>query len=137
MALDAAGGLLHEPDDADDKDGGDEFDPAFDDVAVESGAGDDDCDRDGGGDGGTEGPEESFLEFVSTDFGEVSEDDADDQGCFDALAERNDKCLQHKDNSRSQGFFRWSGFARITSLRGGRSHSVAVASLMRTKLVVN
>ena len=36
------------------------------------------------------------LSSVSADLGQVGEDDADDQRRFDAFAEGDDKCLQHK-----------------------------------------
>ena len=51
---------------------------------------------DAGDDGGSECPEDGALQLVAADLGEVGEDDSDDQRCFDALAEGDDKCLQHK-----------------------------------------
>ena len=87
---------MHEPDHADNEDGCGQHNPAFDDVGVEVEAGDDDGDSDAGGDGGSECPEDGAFQLVAADLGEVGEDDAHDQRCFDPLAEGNDKCLQHK-----------------------------------------
>ena len=51
VAFEGAGGSVHEPDDADNESGGSEHDPAFKDVGIEVGAGDDGCDGYAGGDG--------------------------------------------------------------------------------------
>ena len=87
---------MHEPDHADDEGGGGEHDPAFEDVGVELGAGDDDGCRDAGGDGGTEGPEDGPLQLGPADLTQIGKDDAYDQRGFDTFPKRDDKCLQHK-----------------------------------------
>ena len=84
---------MHEPDHADDEGGGDEHDPAFEDVLVEVEVGDDDGDADAGGDGGAERVEDGPFELAALDFVEVGEDDSDDQRCFDTFAQRDDKSL--------------------------------------------
>ncbi len=71
---------MHEPDHGEDEDGGGEHDPALEDVGVEVEAGDDDGYGDAGSDGGGESGEDGALELVAADFGEVGEDDADDEG---------------------------------------------------------
>ncbi len=135
LALHGAGGLVHEPDHADDEDGGGEHDPAFEDVGVELSVGDDDGDADAGGDGGSEGPEDGALELATADLGEVGEDDADDQRRFHAFAERDDKCLQHKVFLFPE---RLRPEADLRAVSGSRSPaSFPSFSLMRTKLVVN
>ena len=101
LALHGTGGAAHEPDHADDEDGGGEHDPAFDDVGVDVEAGDDGGYGYGGSDGCGESIEDGALELVAADFGQVREDDADDKGGFDAFAEGDDKCLQHKELTRS------------------------------------
>jgi hypothetical protein len=76
---------MHEPDHADDEDRGGEHDPAFEDVGVELGAGDDDCAADAGGDCRAEGPEDGGLKLGPANLGEIGEDDAHDERRFDAL----------------------------------------------------
>ena len=85
--------MMHEPDHGDDKGGGGEHHPAFDDVGVELEARDKDGGDDGGGERGSDGVEDRAFELDATDFGEVGEDDADDQGGFDAFSQGDDKCL--------------------------------------------
>ena len=97
LALHAAGGAVHEPDHGDDEEGGGEHDPSLEDVGIEVEVGDDDGDSDAGGEGCSESPEDGALEFVATDFGEVGEDDADDERGFDAFAGLDDKYLQHNE----------------------------------------
>ena len=79
VTFEGSGGLVHEPDHADDECGCGEHDPALKDVGVDVGAGDDDGGGDAGSDGGAESPEDGFLEFGTADFGEVGKDDADDE----------------------------------------------------------
>jgi len=96
LAFHGACRLVHEPDHAHHEDGSGEHDPAFDDVGVEVEVGDDDSDTDAGGYGGSESPEDASFQLVAANLGEVGEDDAHDQRCFDPLSEGDDKCLQHK-----------------------------------------
>ena len=77
---------MHKPDHADDKGGGREHDPAFEDVGVEVELGHDDGGEDAGCEGGSEREEDGALELGAADLGEVGEDDADDEGSFDAFS---------------------------------------------------
>ena len=95
FALHGFRGLVHEPDHGDNKGGGGEHDPTFENVGVETGAGDQDGAENGRGDGSAKRPEDGAFEFGTTDFGEVREDDADDERGFDAFSKRDDEGLQH------------------------------------------
>ena len=96
VSLEGAGGLMHEPDHADDEDGGGEHHPALEDVGVVLGAGQDDAPRRHWLRAPLRAPRRRSLQLRPADFGEVGKDDADDQRRFHTLAERDDKCLQHK-----------------------------------------
>ncbi len=137
-ALHGTGGAMHEPDHADDKKGCGEHDPAFDDVGVVLGVGDDDGHGDAGSDGGSEGPEDGPLQLGPADLAEIGEDDSDDQRRLYPFAEGDDKCLQHK-----VFLFLWERLVRVakgqspSNLHEAEAALVTLSSVMRTKLVVN
>ena len=138
VAFHGAGGAMHEPDHADDEDGGSEHDPAFEDVGVVRGVGQDDSSGDTGGYGRAQCPEDGALELGAADFAEVGEDDANDQRCFYSFTEGDDKCLQHK-------VFLFSGAGAAGAAKRpapGVSMKLGLriqssSSVLRTKLVVN
>ncbi len=96
FTLHGFGCLVHEPDHGNDEGGGGEHDPAFEDIGIEVGASDDDGAEDRGRDGRAERPEDRAFELRAANFGQVGEDDADDERGFDALAEGDDECLEHE-----------------------------------------
>ena len=65
-------------------------------------AGDEDGGADGADKGGAEGGIDRLAQVVAADLGQVGQGDADDQGGFNAFAERDDECLEHVDGHRSQ-----------------------------------
>ena len=95
LALELAAGLHHEDDHGHDEDGGDQHDPAFENVLVPIQAGEQDSNADRSGKGGGEGGIDGFAQIVAADLCQVREGDADDESGFDAFAESDDECLQH------------------------------------------
>ncbi len=86
----------------------------------------------------TQRPEDGRLQLGAPDLGQVGEDDPDDQRRFHTLAERDDKCLQHKvflfpeggpSNHLTRASIPVSTWAEVTL--------VPLSSVLRTKLVVN
>ena len=95
LSLKRSACLHHENDHGDDEEGGNQHDPAFENVLVPLGARQQDGNADAADEGGDQGGEDRFAQFGTADFGQIGQGDADDKGGFDPLAQRNDEGLQH------------------------------------------
>jgi hypothetical protein len=95
VAFELAAGLHHEDDHGDDEDGGDQHDPAFEDVFVQFVTREHDGHANRSRKSRCQGGVDRFAQIVTPDFGQVGQGNADDEGRFDAFAEGDDECLKH------------------------------------------
>ena len=95
LALHLAPRLHHENNHGDDEEGGDQHDPAFEDVFVQMSAGDDDGYADAAKKSRGQRRIHGLAQFLPPDLGQVGQGDADNQGRLDPFAERDDESLKH------------------------------------------
>ena len=93
LALELAACLHHENDHGDDEEGGGQHDPAFENVLIPAGTGKQNGHPDAADKGRDQGGIDGFAQLGPTDFGQIGQGNADDQGGFDPFAQGYDECL--------------------------------------------
>src|SRR5258707_14266521 len=100
FALQLASRPHHENDHGDDEEGGDQHDPAFKDIFIQVGAGDDYGDGNAAHERSDERGIDGLAQFVAADLGQIGEGDAVDEGGLDPFAQRDDESLKHLPGTR-------------------------------------
>src|SRR5207245_11762468 len=95
FALQAAGGAHHEDDHADGEDGGNQHDPAFEDILIKLDTRDGNCHGNTCHKGGYQGNVNHPAQLMAANLGQVSERDSNDEGGLYPLPQCDDESMQH------------------------------------------